>query len=309
MLRLSAALAVRLASPRLLARRAAAAPPFPAAAAAAAAAQLSSLASLAAPALRRPRPSSSPSSSLSPSPPLRVPRGARALFVKIESTPNPDSLKFLPEGRVVLAERFGSGRQFESLAQAKGSKLVRRLLKIQQVSSVFLGRDFISVNKAEETPWAPLKPVVLDAIMDAFNELDSPKAVPLLEEDPPAAGGEGASASASADTRILPEDSEVVAMIKELLETRIRPAVQEDGGDIFYEGFDADTGMVRVRMAGSCVGCPSSTATLRNGVENMLMHYVPEVRGIEQVKGVIDEVSDAQLQSLEERLEKEGKQA
>jgi Fe-S cluster biogenesis protein NfuA len=307
MLRLSAALAVRLASPRLLARRAAAAPPFlsaaPLAAAAAAAAQLSSLASLAAPALRRPRPSSS-SSSLSPSPLLRAPRGARALFVKIESTPNPDSLKFLPEGRVVLAERFGSGRQFESAAQAKGSKLVRRLLKIPQVSSVFLGRDFISVNKAEATPWAPLKPVVLDAIMDAFNELDSPRAVPLLEDDAEA----GAEAAASADTRILPEDSEVVAMIKELLETRIRPAVQEDGGDIFYEGFDADSGIVRVRMAGSCVGCPSSTATLRNGVENMLMHYVPEVRGIEQVKGKIDEESDAAFASLEERLaqEKEG---
>jgi Fe-S cluster biogenesis protein NfuA len=306
MLRLSAALAVRLASPRLLARRAAAAPPFPAVAAAAAA-QLSSLASLAAPALRRPRPSSSPSSSLSPSPPLRAPRGARALFVKIESTPNPDSLKFLPEGRVVLAERFGSGRQFESAGQAKGSKLVRRLLKIPQVSSVFLGRDFISVNKAEATPWAPLKPVVLDAIMDAFNELDSPRAVPLLEDD--AESGGGAEGAAAADTRILPEDSEVVAMIKELLETRIRPAVQEDGGDIFYEGFDADSGVVKVRMAGSCVGCPSSTATLRNGVENMLMHYVPEVRGIEQVKGKIDEESDAAFASLEERLAREKEEA
>ena len=98
-------------------------------------------------------------------------------------------------------------------------------------------------------------------------------------------------------------------MIKELLETRIRPAVQEDGGDIFFEGFDADAGLVRVRMAGSCVGCPSSTATLRNGVENMLMHYVPEVRGIEQVKGKIDEESDAAFASLEERLAREKEEA
>jgi Fe-S cluster biogenesis protein NfuA len=148
------------------------------------------------------------------------------------------------------------------------------------------------------------KPVVLDAIMDAFNELDSPRATPLLEPDAaPADGG------AAGDTAAQPGDSEVVAMIKELLETRIRPAVQEDGGDIFFEGFDADAGLVRVRMAGSCVGCPSSTATLRNGVENMLMHYVPEVRGIEQVKGKIDEESDAAFASLEERLAREKEEA
>jgi Fe-S cluster biogenesis protein NfuA len=291
MQRLSAALAVRLvSSSRRLAPRALAA----------ASLSISSLTPSAPLALGR-------SAAAAAAAAAAAPRGARALFVKIESTPNPDSLKFLPEGRVVLEERFGSGRQFESLAQAKGSKLVRRLLKIQQVSSVFLGRDFISVNKAEDTPWAPLKPVVLDAIMDAFNELDSPRAVPLLEPEPEAA--EGGGGGTSADTRVLAEDSEVVAMIKELLETRIRPAVQEDGGDIFYEGFDADTGMVRVRMAGSCVGCPSSTATLRNGVENMLMHYVPEVRGIEQVKGKLDEQSDAALESLEARLAREAEAA
>jgi Fe-S cluster biogenesis protein NfuA len=218
---------------------------------------------------------------------------SRSLFVKIESTPNPDSLKFIPENREVLTESQGSGRQFDTVSSAKGSKLVRRLLKIAQVTSVFLGREFISVNKLEETSWAPLKPIVLDAIMDAYNELDSNK-VPILDDS--------SDALVNADTRISPEDSEVVAMIKELLETRIRPAVQEDGGDIFYEGFDPDTGVVKVRMAGSCVGCPSSTATLRNGVENMLMHYIPEVKSIEQVKGQLETESEKELSSLEERL-------
>jgi Fe-S cluster biogenesis protein NfuA len=193
----------------------------------------------------------------------------------------------------VLIESQGSGRQFDTVSSAKGSKLVRRLLKIAQVTSVFLGREFISVNKLEETSWAPLKPIILDAIMDAYNELDSNK-VPILDDV--------SDAAINSDTLISPDDSEVVAMIKELLETRIRPAVQEDGGDIFFEGFDEDTGVVKVRMAGSCVGCPSSTATLRNGVENMLMHYIPEVKSIEQVKGQLESEGEKELTSLEERL-------
>jgi Fe-S cluster biogenesis protein NfuA len=193
----------------------------------------------------------------------------------------------------VLTESQGTGRQFDTVSSAKGSKLVRRLLKIAQVTSVFLGREFISVNKLEETSWAPLKPIILDAIMDAYNELDSNK-VPILDDV--------SDAAINSDTLISPDDSEVVAMIKELLETRIRPAVQEDGGDIFFEGFDEDTGVVKVRMAGSCVGCPSSTATLRNGVENMLMHYIPEVKSIEQVKGQLESEGEKELTSLEERL-------
>ena len=139
-----------------------------------------------------------------------------------------------------------------------------------------------------------LKPLVLNLIMDAYAELDA-KGTPLVEEKRP-----------SADTAITPEDDEVVAMIKELIETRIRPAVQEDGGDIFYEGFEPDSGTVRVRMAGSCVGCPSSTATLRNGVENMLCHYIPEVKKIEQVTTPAEEEGDKELRSLEDRLKASG---
>jgi len=114
-------------------------------------------------------------------------------------------------------------QQFNDIGQAKGSRLVRRLLKIEQVSSVFLGRDFISINKREEAAWAALRPVILDSIMDAYAELEA-KGTPLVEH-----------VEASPDTEILPEDDEVTAMIKELLDTRIRPAVQEDGGDIFYK--------------------------------------------------------------------------
>lgn len=143
-------------------------------------------------------------------------------------------------------------------------------------------------------PAQPLKPIVLEAILDAFNELDT-KAVPLVTKS-----------AAAADTAPGEADTEVVALIKELLETRIRPAVQEDGGDIFFEGFEEDTGMVRVRMAGSCVGCPSSTATLRNGVENMLMHYIPEVRGITQVETVLDEVNKSEVAALEDKLRAAG---
>jgi len=147
---------------------------------------------------------------------------ARSLFVKIDTTPNPDSLKFVPDGRQVLPEKFGTGVHFEDEAGARGSKLARRLLKHREVTGVFLGRDFVSVNKREDASWAPLKPIILDAIMDAFAELDS-TGTALVEE-----------VARAEDTAVQPEDDEVVAMIKELLETRIRPAVQEDGGDIIF---------------------------------------------------------------------------
>lgn len=159
------------------------------------------------------------------------------------------------------------------------------------MTGVFFGREFISINKKESVNWAPLKPIILDAIMDAFNEMET-KGTPIIIETEPK----------PTDTQIQPEDDEVVAMIKELLETRIRPAVQEDGGDIFYEGFDPDTGIVKLRMAGSCVGCPSSTATLRGGVENMLMHYIPEVRGIEQVEGPLEEQAKQEIAEVEKKI-------
>jgi hypothetical protein len=151
-----------------------------------------------------------------------LPLLARGLFVAMENTPNPDSVKFLPEDREVLPEALGSGLHFSSAAEARGSKLVRTLLKHSEITGVFLGRDFLSVNKRESAPWQPLKVLVVDAIMDAYAEQEA-KGTPIVEVP-----------AAAADTAVQPEDSEVVAMIKELIETRIRPAVQEDGGDIFF---------------------------------------------------------------------------
>ena len=150
--------------------------------------------------------------------------GRRGLFVSMESTPNPDSFKFQPEDREVLPPSLGSGLHFSSAGEARGSKLVRALLKHADITGVFLGRDFISVNKRESASWQPLKVVIVEAIMDAYAELEA-KGTPIVEAP---------SASTAEDTQVRPEDSEVVAMIKELIETRIRPAVQEDGGDIFF---------------------------------------------------------------------------
>ena len=156
-------------------------------------------------------------------PPPRLPPLSRSLFIKISPTPNPDSMKFLPENREVLPPSLGTGLHFADAASARGSPLARRLLKTKEITGVFLGPDFISVNKAERTGWAALKPIVVSAIMDAYAELDA-SGVALVGMPPPPAE----------DTAAQPEDTEVVAMIKELLETRIRPAVQEDGGDIFF---------------------------------------------------------------------------
>jgi len=148
------------------------------------------------------------------------------------------------------------------------SPLAKKLFSFDGVKGVFLGRDFISVTKEPEVVWHTLKPLIFSGILDFYAE---GKAV--IEDQPE-----------RSDTAILETDDEVVATIKELIESRVRPSVQDDGGDIFYVDFDPVRGIVKVRLAGSCVGCPSSSVTLRNGVENMLMHYVPEVKGIEEAE-------------------------
>jgi NFU1 iron-sulfur cluster scaffold homolog, mitochondrial len=160
-------------------------------------------------------------------------------------------------------------------AAAAGSPLARRLFGVDGVSAVFFGSDFITVTKTESASWATLKPDLFAAISDHYASGE-----PTLE-----AGGEGgeAGANANADTAPHPDDDEVVAMIKELLETRIRPAVREDGGDIVFRSWDPDTGTVTLKMAGACSGCPSSAVTLKSGIENMLMHYVPEVKEVVEV--------------------------
>jgi len=177
------------------------------------------------------------------------------MFIQTEQTPNPATLKFLP-GRDVM----GSGTaDFATAEAAKRSPLAEHLFTVEGVTGVFLGCDFITVTKAGDKDWHLLKPAILGAIMEHFTS-----GRPIVAA--PAAASEGAAGE---------EDSEVVAQIKDLIETRVRPAVAQDGGDIILQGFE--DGIVFLHLQGSCSGCPSSTATLKAGIENMLKHYVPEV--------------------------------
>ncbi len=183
------------------------------------------------------------------------------MFIETEGTPNPATLKFLP-GRTVMETGTAD---FAAPEAAERSPLARALFDLPGVARVFLGGDFITVTKAGGMEWTALRPQVLGAIMDHF-----------LSGAPVLAGEE-----AAAEEDVRPEDAEIVAQIKELLDTRVRPAVAGDGGDIIFRGFR--DGVVRLHMQGACSGCPSSTATLKHGIENMLRHYVPEVRQVEQV--------------------------
>jgi len=205
----------------------------------------------------------------------------RGIFIQTETTPNPHSMKFLP-GEEVLPEQYGTGMYFKhnDLPQEiKKSPLAKSLFSVDGVKGVFLSRDVITVTKSSDVVWNTLKPQLFSKILDFFGN-DKPA---VITDEP-----------VVSDTTILDDDDEVVAMIKELMETRVRPSVQDDGGDIYYEGFNPNTGIVSVRLAGSCVGCPSSAVTLRNGVENMLMHYIPEVKGIEEI-GALDENGEVEM--------------
>jgi Fe-S cluster biogenesis protein NfuA len=187
-----------------------------------------------------------------------------AMFIQTEATPNPATLKFLP-GRDVLPDGALEIRDAESAAR---SPLASALFAIPGVSAVFFGSDFVSVSKSEGE-WQHLKPAILGAIMEHFVS-----GAPLLTRDAPEApGGDGEF--------FAPEDAETVATIKELLETRIRPAVAGDGGDITFRGFR--DGIVYLGMKGACSGCPSSTATLKNGIQNLLRHFLPDVQAVEQI--------------------------
>ena len=187
------------------------------------------------------------------------------MFIQTESTPNPATLKFLP-GRDVMGE--GAVADFPAKEQAARSPLARALFEISDVSRVFFGSDFISVTK-RDGDWKHLKPAILGAVMEHFTQ-----GLPLLE---------GTSDEAGEAESYDEEDAEVVEQIKELIETRVRPAVAQDGGDIIFKGFDGASGVVSLHLQGSCAGCPSSTMTLKNGIENMLRHYVPEVTAVEAV--------------------------
>lgn len=205
------------------------------------------------------------------------------MFIQTQPTPNPTSLMFMPGTPVMTT---GSA-EFRNAREAMASPLAKRLFGIDGVTGAFFGSDFVTVSKTQDYAWSVLKPDIFAAIMDHFAAGD-----PLFT-DP--------SAVAS-DTAILDSDSEVVAMIKELLETRIRPAVQEDGGDIVFEGFDEDSGIVTLSMRGACSGCPSSAVTLKSGIENMLMHYIPEVKEVVEAKDPAEDLGLSEFAKFESHL-------
>ncbi len=184
------------------------------------------------------------------------------MFIQTESTPNPATLKFLP-GQAVLSTGTAD---YPTPEAAGNSPLARCIFGVTGVTGVFLGSDFVTVTKANDVEWEHLKPAILGAIMDHFQS-----------GRPAITDGAGTGGHAEHDG----QDAEIVNQIKELLDTRVRPAVAQDGGDITFHGFDK--GVVYLHMQGACAGCPSSTLTLKMGIENLLRHYIPEVTEVRPV--------------------------
>ena len=183
------------------------------------------------------------------------------MFIQTEHTPNPATLKFLP-GETVMATGTAN---FENVDTAQASPLAVRLFAIEGVAGVFLGHDFVTVTKSADKEWDVLKPQILGAVMEHYQSGQS-----IIDADVDTGDDAGV------------EDNEVVRQIRDLIDTRVRPAVAQDGGDIVFHGFE--DGVVMLRMQGACAGCPSSTATLKHGIENMLRYYVPEVQEVRAVE-------------------------
>lgn len=186
------------------------------------------------------------------------------MFIQTEATPNPATLKFLP-GQTVM--QTGSA-DFPNASSATTSPLAERIFAVDGVVGVFLGPDFVSVSKNDIVDWAHIKPAILGSIMEHY------------QSGAPVIAGDAAEADDGHAAHDGP-DAEIVGQIKELLDTRVRPAVAQDGGDITFHGFDS--GVVYLAMKGACAGCPSSTMTLKHGIENLLRHYIPEVTEVRPV--------------------------
>ncbi|XP_068597257.1 NFU1 iron-sulfur cluster scaffold homolog, mitochondrial isoform X2 [Brachionichthys hirsutus] len=216
-----------------------------------------------------------------PRPGTAARRFSRHLPIQTEDTPNPQSLKFVP-GKPVL----GAGTlDFPSASSAGCSSLARDLFEIEGVKSVFFGPDFITVTKIDEDlEWTDIKRLSLEAIAKFFES-----------------GGPITVGAVYHESSHSEDDDEIVSMIKELLDTRIRPTVQEDGGDIVFKGFE--NGIVKLKLVGSCTGCPSSTVTLKNGIQNMMQFYIPEVASVEQVEDEVDEINAKVFSELERKLQ------
>ncbi len=189
------------------------------------------------------------------------------MFIQTDTTPNPEVLKFIP-GRTVVGDA-SRVREFHNVEEAEASGLARAIFAVDGVRRVFFARDFLTVTKDEAREWGHLKAPILAAIMDHFSQPDD-------EAETVGATSEESEQSYS------PEAAEIVREIKDILETRVRPAVAQDGGDILFSRFEPETGVVWLHMRGACAGCPSSAATLKAGVENLIRHYIPEVTAVEQ---------------------------
>jgi Fe-S cluster biogenesis protein NfuA len=200
--------------------------------------------------------------------PLTPPRHMLPMLIETEPTPNPQTLKFLP-GRTVME---AGTRDFATPEEAEASPLADALFGLGDVTGVFFGRDFVSVTAVPGTDWRDLKPDVLSLLLDHFTAN-----MPLFR----AASAGFSVPPAEAEFTDDPADADIVEQIRELIDTRVRPAVANDGGDIVYRGFDK--GKVYLRMQGACAGCPSSSATLKQGIEQLLRHYVPEVTEVRAV--------------------------
>ncbi len=194
------------------------------------------------------------------------------MFIQTEETPNPATLKFLP-GHPVLPQGTA---EFRSLEEAGDAPLAQRLFCIQGVEGIFYGSDFISVRKTEDTDWSTLKPLVLEALIEHLS-----KGQPIFNGTVPEPSG-GCACGKSEGGCGGGKDGDITDQIKELLETRVRPVVMQDGGDIVFDSFE--DGVVFLKMRGACSGCPGATATLKSGIENMLKHFIPEVTEVRPVQ-------------------------
>ncbi|XP_018008310.1 NFU1 iron-sulfur cluster scaffold homolog, mitochondrial isoform X2 [Hyalella azteca] len=214
-----------------------------------------------------------------------VHQSVRSMFIQVHDTPNPNSLKFIPGVQVLES----GTADFANSESAKQSPLAKLLFRIPGVRGVFFAQDFITLTKAddEDADWRTIKAEAFAVIMDFFAS-----GLPVVHEG--STGGAEHSGSSDAD-------EETVAMIQELLDTRIRPTVQEDGGDILYRGFR--DGIVYLRMMGSCTNCPSSVVTLKNGVQNMMQFYIPEVLAVEEVKDQEDLLAQEEFEKFVKTVE------
>ncbi|KAI0124951.1 HIRA-interacting protein 5 [Xylariales sp. AK1849] len=233
--------------------------------------------------------------------PTSAPCGTRSIFIQTEGTPNPDALKFLPNHRVLPEDISTPFIEYlnprSTIAPPYPSPLAAQLMNIDGVTAVFYGTDFITVTKAADANWAHIRPEIFSNIAEAVTAGQQLVTVGKKE-----VAADGQEVAEEADSLAYDEnDSEVVGMIKELLETRIRPAIQEDGGDIEFRGFSED-GHVHLKLRGACRTCDSSTVTLKNGIEGMLMHYIEEVKGVHQVTDPEEEIALAEFEKFEQKL-------